>query len=145
MNLNKVDYLQIIVMFYSHFDGAHSHQQWLMEVWRCLQESYTPKELCFGLSYQFVLNFHLKYVTLHHKTSHKCQFFPIQIYASSKSWINKLSIDVPHTAAITTAWLHSRRVFYFSSNSSTQLELGNIWLRYNYLKNIAFKVVQMKF
>ncbi len=35
----------------------------------------------------------LPYVTLDHKTSHKCQFFEIEIYTSSESWINKLSID----------------------------------------------------
>ncbi len=33
-------------------------------------------------------------VTLGHKTSHKGQFFEIEIYTSSESWINKLSIDV---------------------------------------------------
>ncbi len=33
-------------------------------------------------------------VTLEHKTSHKGHFFKIVIYASSESWINKLSIDV---------------------------------------------------
>ncbi len=33
-------------------------------------------------------------VTLDHKTSHKSQFFKIEIYTSSESWINKLSIDV---------------------------------------------------
>ncbi len=32
-----------------------------------------------------------KYVTLEHKTS---QFFEIEIYASSESWINNISIDV---------------------------------------------------
>ncbi len=30
-----------------------------------------------------------KYVTLDHKTSHKGQFFEIDIYTSSESWINK--------------------------------------------------------
>ncbi len=35
-----------------------------------------------------------QYVTLDHKTSHKGQFFKIEIYTSSESWINKLSIDV---------------------------------------------------
>ncbi len=29
------------------------------------------------------------YVTLDHKTSHKCQFFDINIYTSTESWINK--------------------------------------------------------
>ncbi len=34
------------------------------------------------------------YVTLDHKTSHKGQFFNIEIYTSYESWINKISIDV---------------------------------------------------
>ncbi len=72
-------------------------------------------------------------MTLDHKTSHKGQFFETEIYTSSESWINKLSIDV---------WF----------------VMDNIWPRYNYLKiwnlrvqknlnieKIAFKVVQMKF
>ncbi len=33
-------------------------------------------------------------MTQDHKTSHKGQFFEIEIYTSSKSWINKISIDV---------------------------------------------------
>ncbi len=36
----------------------------------------------------------LSYVTLDHKISHKGRFFKIEIYTSSESWINKLSIDV---------------------------------------------------
>ncbi len=34
------------------------------------------------------------YVTLDHKTSHMGQFFEIEMYASSGSWINKLSVVV---------------------------------------------------
>ncbi len=34
------------------------------------------------------------YVSMDHKTSFKCQFFKIEIYTSSESWINKVSIDV---------------------------------------------------
>ncbi len=33
-------------------------------------------------------------MTLEHKTSHKGQFFEIEIYTSSESWINNISIDV---------------------------------------------------
>ncbi len=33
------------------------------------------------------------YVTLNHKTSLKCQFVRFEIYTSTESWINKLSID----------------------------------------------------
>ncbi len=36
----------------------------------------------------------IQYVTQDHKTSLKCQFFKINIYTSSKSWINKRSIGV---------------------------------------------------
>ncbi len=34
------------------------------------------------------------YVTLDQKNSHKGQFSEIEIYTTSESWINKLSIDV---------------------------------------------------
>ncbi len=34
------------------------------------------------------------YVSLEHKTSHEDQFLEIEIYASSESWINHISIDV---------------------------------------------------
>ncbi len=34
------------------------------------------------------------FVTLDHKTRHMGQFFEIDIYISSESWINNLSIDV---------------------------------------------------
>ncbi len=34
------------------------------------------------------------YVTLDHKTSHKSKFFETDIYTSSESWTNKLSIDI---------------------------------------------------
>ncbi len=40
------------------------------------------------------LQYLLPYVTLDHKTSHKCQFFEIKIYTTYESWIIKLSIDV---------------------------------------------------
>ncbi len=33
-------------------------------------------------------------MTLDHKTSHKGQFFDIDIHRLSESWINKISIDV---------------------------------------------------
>ncbi len=33
-------------------------------------------------------------VTLEHKTSHKGQFWEIEIYTSSESWINHISIDL---------------------------------------------------
>ncbi len=36
----------------------------------------------------------LWYVTLEHKTRHKGHICEIEIYTSSESWLNKLSIDV---------------------------------------------------
>ncbi len=39
-----------------------------------------------------------------HKTSHKGQFFEIEIYTSSGSWINKLYIDVWFVSRDTTIW-----------------------------------------
>ncbi len=46
--------------------------------------------------FNLIIKSHVKcvYVTLDHKTSHKGQFFKIEIYTSSESGINKLSIDV---------------------------------------------------
>ncbi len=40
---------------------------------------------------QIIWHRNILYVTLDHKTSHKGQ---IEVYTSSESWINKLSIDV---------------------------------------------------
>ncbi len=52
--------------------------------------------------------FEVTNVTLDHKTSHKGQFFEIEIYTSSESWINKLSIDIWFVRTIfgwdTTIW-----------------------------------------
>ncbi len=36
----------------------------------------------------------LLYVTLEHKTSHKGKIYETEMYTSSESWINELSIDV---------------------------------------------------
>ncbi len=40
------------------------------------------------------LTLNLRYMTLEHKTSHKSQYCEIQMYASSESRINHISIDV---------------------------------------------------
>ncbi len=45
------------------------------------------------LSFSFFMWF-ITNVIPDHKTSLKFQFFEIEIYTSSESWINKLSIDV---------------------------------------------------
>ncbi len=46
-------------------------------------------QLWFIITYVFFI-----LMTPDHKTSHKGQFFEIDIYTSSESWINNLSIDV---------------------------------------------------
>ncbi len=72
-------------------------------------------------------------VTLDHKTSHKCQFFKIEIYTSYGSWINKHSIDV---------WFvrigqYLAEIQLFENLESEGAKKLNI-------KKIAFKAVQMK-
>ncbi len=42
----------------------------------------------------FKMSGHVVIVYLEHKTSHKGQFLEIEIYASSESWMNNISIDV---------------------------------------------------
>ncbi len=61
---------------------------------------------------------------LDHKTSHKFRFLEIDIYTSSESWVNKLSIDV---------WVN------------LESEVQNNRTQYRNIEKIAFKVVQMKF
>ncbi len=65
------------------------------------------------------------YVTLEHKTSLKCTYFKIEIYASYESWINNISIDV---------WFGQ---YLKNWNLSVQKNLN--------IEKIIFKVVQMKF
>ncbi len=48
----------------------------------------------FGSHKNNLLYFYGIYLTLDHKTSHKGKFFEMEMYTSSDSWINKLSIDV---------------------------------------------------
>ncbi len=68
------------------------------------------------------------YVTLDHKTSLKCQFCKIEIYASSESWINDISIDV----WFVMIWQY--------------LKIWNLRVQKNLnIEKIIFKVVQMKF
>ncbi len=68
------------------------------------------------------------YVTLDHKTSHKGPFFEIEIYGSSESWINKLSIDV---------WFVMIGQYMKIWNLRVQKNLN--------IEKITFKVVQIKF
>ncbi len=68
-------------------------------------------------------------MTLDHKTSHKGQFFKIEIYTSSESWINKLSIGV-----------------WFVRIGQYLAEIWNLRVQKNLnIEKIAFKVVQIKF
>ncbi len=76
----------------------------------------------------------IKFVTLNHKTSHKGQFFEIEIYATSESWINKLSIDV---------WFVRIRQYLADIQLFENLESEGA--KNLNIEKIAFKVVQMKF
>ncbi len=67
------------------------------------------------------------YVTLDHKTSLNCQFFEIEIYASSESWINNISIDV---------WFVMIGKYLKIWNLRVQKNLN--------IDKFTFKVVQMK-
>ncbi len=62
-------------------------------------------------------------VTLEHKTSHKGQFFKIEVYTSYESWINNISIDV-----------------WFVMIGQYLAEIQNL-----NIEKIIFKVVQIKF
>ncbi len=67
-------------------------------------------------------------MSLEHKTSHKGQSFKIEIYTSSESWINNLSIDV------------------WSVRIGQYLKIWNVRVQKNLnIEKIAFKVVQIKF
>ncbi len=62
-----------------------------------------------------------------HKTSLKCNFFKIELYASPESWINNLSIDV---------WFVMIGQYLKIWNLRVQKNLN--------IEKIIFKVVQMK-
>ncbi len=63
-----------------------------------------------------------------HKISHKGQFLEIEMYASSESWINHISIDV---------WFVMIRQYLKIWNLRMQKHLN--------IDKIIFKVVQMRF
>ncbi len=71
-------------------------------------------------------------MTLEHKTSHKGKWFLIEMYTSSESWINNLSIDV---------W------FVMIGQYLAEIQLSqNLRVQKNQnIEKIIFKVVQMKF
>ncbi len=70
-----------------------------------------------------------------YKTSHKGQFFEIEIYTSSEIWINKLSIDV--LFVMIGQYLAEIQLFE---------KLESVGAKKNQnIEKIAFKVVQMKF
>ncbi len=77
----------------------------------------------------FPILYFLVYVTMDHKTIHKGQFSEIEIYTSSESWINKLSIIV-----------------WFVRIGCNYLKIWNLRVQNNQnIEKIAFKVVQIKF
>ncbi len=82
------------------------------------------------LIYTKIFFFLKQFVTLDHKTSHKGQFFEIEIYSWSESWINKLSIDV---------WIgqYLAKIQLFENLESEGAKNLNI-------EYIAFKVVQIE-
>ncbi len=73
-------------------------------------------------------------MTLDHKTSLKCQFSEIEIYTSSESWINNISIDV---------WFVRIRQYLAEIQLIENLESEDA--KKSKYEKIAFKVVQMKF
>ncbi len=73
-------------------------------------------------------------MTLEHKTSLKGQFYEIEIYKSSESWINNLSIDV--WFVMIGQYLAEIQLFVnLESEGAKNLNI----------EKIIFKVVQMKF
>ncbi len=73
-------------------------------------------------------------MSLDHKTSHKGQFFQIEIYTASEGWINKLSIVV----WFVRIWQYLAEIQLFENLEYEGAKNLNI-------EKIAFKVVQMKF
>ncbi len=80
-----------------------------------------------------MLGFHLPYMTLEHKTSLKCQLFKIEIYTSSESWINNISIDV----MFVMIGQYLAEIQLFENLESEGAKNLNI-------EKIIFKVAQMK-
>ncbi len=72
-----------------------------------------------------------QYVTLDHKTSHKGQFFEIEIYTSPENWINKVSIDV---------WF-VRIGQYLESESKKKKKLP---LKLSKMKSLAMHIITQK-
>ncbi len=73
----------LITHFFSVTVTDYSYFYFVIKLRNSVTCSYSPT---LSISHQNL------YVTLDHKTSHKGQFFDIEIYTSSESWINKLSI-----------------------------------------------------
>ncbi len=79
-----------------------------------------------NIVFSYLLVF-FSFVTLEHKTSHKGQFFQIEIYAWSEIWINNISIDV---------WFVMIGQYLKIWNLRVQKNLN--------IEKIIFKVVQIK-
>ncbi len=69
------------------------------------------------------LDFQLLNVTMDHKTSHNGQFSEIEIYISSKSWINKLSIDV----LFVRIWQYLAEIQLFENLESEGAKNSKFW------------------
>ncbi len=61
--------------------------------------------------------------TLDHKTSLKCQFFEIEIYITSESWANMLSIDV----WFVRIWQHLAEIQLFENLESEDAKKSKYW------------------
>ncbi len=102
---NKLNYF--CQVFLPHFFGPlYLYKETSREWWSCVTGIPLPHLLyifytlfiIYLYKYTFILFMYMTtkfmYMTLEHKTRDKGQFYEIEIYTSSESWINKISIDV---------------------------------------------------
>ncbi len=95
--------------------------------------NYSPSPSCPSKPCIFLVHGNT-HVTLDHKTSQKGIFFYIEIYTSSESWINNLSIDV---------WFV--RIWQYLADIQLLKNLESDGARNHNIEKIAFKIVQIKF
>ncbi len=128
--------MQIKIKEYLFFDKQrhtitfwHNYNARRSGVYRCKIIQYEAEKGESHLNWNF--NGADRYVTLDHKTSHKGKFSKIEIYTSSESWINQLSIGV---------W------FVRIGQYLAEIQIWNLRVQKNLnIEKITFKVVQMKF
>ncbi len=116
----KCIYLKAVSLFL-HFSITFIHQNLVLFL-------YILKVFTEGFVHISFTLIYTTFVTLEHKTSHKCKFFEIESYTSSESWINYISIDV---------WFVMIGQYLKIWNLRVQKNLN--------IEKIIFKVVQMKF